>query len=103
MPPPGLKGTTGFVNPRSHVVSFLDATAALSDAAASRNAAGTSSESMKRAVLEENTQAKAMARAKRKKISDAPLREGLFFDHQQGAWCGLHALSIRCLCGRLVC
>ena len=93
VPQPGLKGTTGFVKPRSHVVRFLDAAAAPPDAAASRNAAGTSSESMKRAVLEENTRAKAMAGAKRKKISDAPLREGLFFDPQDRAWCGMHALN----------
>ena len=30
------------------------------------------------------------------------LREGLFFDPQQGAWCGMHALNNYCLNGPLV-
>ena len=39
---------------------------------------------------------------KRSEILDVPLREGLFFDPQQGAWCGMHALNNYCLNGRLV-
>jgi uncharacterized membrane protein len=39
---------------------------------------------------------------KRSKIPEVSLREGLFFDPQQGAWCGMHALNNYCLNGRLV-
>ena len=38
----------------------------------------------------------------RSKIPELNLREGLFFDPQQGAWCGMHALNNYCLNGRLV-
>ena len=39
---------------------------------------------------------------KRSKKTEVSLREGLFFDPQQGAWCGMHALNNYCLKGRLV-
>ena len=39
---------------------------------------------------------------KRAKIPEVTLREGLFFDPQQGAWCGMHALNNYCLNGPLV-
>ena len=39
---------------------------------------------------------------KRSKIPGASVREGLFFDPQQGAWCGMHALNNFLLNGRMV-
>ena len=39
---------------------------------------------------------------KRAKVPTVSLLEGLFFDPQQGAWCGMHALNNYCLNGRLV-
>ena len=39
---------------------------------------------------------------KRAKNSDVSIREGLFFDPQQGAWCGMHALNNFLLNGRMV-
>ena len=35
-------------------------------------------------------------------MSEVSLRGGLFFDSQQGNWCGMHALNNYCLNGRLV-
>ena len=35
-------------------------------------------------------------------MPEGSLREGLFFDPQEGAWCGMHALNNYCLKGRVV-
>ena len=36
------------------------------------------------------------------RVREDILREGLFFEPQEGAWCGMHALNNYCLRGRLV-
>ena len=46
--------------------------------------------------------AAAPSSRKRSKITEVSRLEGLFFDPQQGAWCGMHALNNYCLNGRLV-
>ena len=54
------------------------------------------------ACQESAASAAAPKTRKRSKIPEVSLREGLFFDPQQGAWCGMHALNNYCLNGRLV-
>ena len=94
VPQPGLKGTTGFVLPRSHTVSFQDATVVAPSEVAPGTAKATSSESTKRiAPLEAKTKRASAKESKKVKISETVLREGLFFDRQQRAWCGMHALN----------
>ena len=46
--------------------------------------------------------AAATETSKRAKIPEVNLREGLFFDPQHVAWCGMHALNNCCLNGHLV-
>ena len=46
--------------------------------------------------------AKRVDAKKRTTIPDVNLRDGLFFDAQEGAWCGMHALHNYCLNGRLI-
>ena len=85
---PGLKGTTGFVLPRCHTVRFLDTTVLTPSDATPTNAQATSSGSTKRDI-----QATTVGGLKKAKISETVLREGLFFDRQHRAWCGMHALN----------
>ena len=46
--------------------------------------------------------AKRVDAKKRTNIPDVNFRDGLFFDAQEGAWCGMHALNNYCLNGRLI-
>ena len=94
VPQPGFKGTTGFAQPRPHTVRFIDEEAPTTRDVASPSDAAKSSMSMKRAAPpKEVAQAKTTSGLKKKKITEPPIREGLFFDQQERAWCGMHALN----------
>ena len=112
VPQPGRKGITGFTEKRPHTVSF-DETAgtvgprrgeSASAAVPSRREGHRATTGKRDAPASHESAASAAApkTRKRSEIPDVPLREGLFFDPQQGAWCGMHALNNYCLNGRLV-
>ena len=44
----------------------------------------------------------AAAPSKQPQIEEPPRRHGLFFEPQEDAWCGMHALNNYCLKGQLV-
>ena len=97
---------------RPHTVSFAEPASSVgpplvedSIAAAPSGSAGHGAFTRKRGTTEsqEGTmKAKRVDAKKRTTIPDVNLRDGLFFDGQDGAWCGMHALNNYCLKGRLV-
>ena len=113
VPQPGQKGSTGFTKNRPYTVSFAEAASTVchpprgESASAAAGKAGHSSGASTRkrgtpASLGSAASVEAPKTMKRPRIPEASLREGLFFDPQEGSWCGMHALNNYCLKGRLV-
>ena len=112
VPQPGPKGTTEFTKNRPYTVSFAE-TASTADhyrgegasAAVPSGREGQRVSTGKRSTPASQGSAASVAvpkTGKRAKVPAVSLLEGLFFDPQQGAWCGMHALNNYCLNGRLV-
>ena len=112
VPQPGRKSTTGFTKNRPYTVIFAETASAVgpprgegASAAVPSGREGHRASTGKRSTpASQGSAARAAApeTRKRAKIPEVSLREGLFFDPQQGAWCGMHALNNYCLNGRLV-
>ena len=104
VPQPGGKSTTGFTKNRPYTVSFAATTSTVGpprgDGASAAEPSGREGHrpfTGKRSTpASQGNVASAAAPKTRKrfKIPDVSLREGLFFDPQQGAWCGMHILTI---------
>ena len=112
VPQPGGKGTTGFTKNRPYTVSFAETASIVglrrgegASAAVPSGREGRRVSTGKRSTPASRGSAASASAPKarmRLEIPEVSLREGLFFDPQQGAWCGMHALNNYCLNGPLV-
>ena len=117
VPQPGRKGVTGFAKPRPFTVLFADdahpapqlsgegAACTPAPPRGGRQQGAAMGGRRLRILGKRESTDKAASRGPAKRPCPPPAacaREGLFFEAQEGGWCGMHALNNFCLQGRMI-